>query len=319
MSIDIGNLESAIQDVCRQLQTSVSPGALAGRLNAAAPALNFRASLTRGGWYRFGGVVDAEGKHVSRDLEAWASAELAAVDEDIDALIEKYADSGLRATHLVGKTHYLVAPIGGGMVDFIQVEIEELQETICHELFDAEGAHANLDELLDPRLHSSRPASPLGLPQYKLRRVTDVADFLQRMRDQKPEPQAIHRFLAAWEQTSAGQASEFANHWVLELQEHLDRYRNTLLYARPVAAVNGSSPPLELPYGAQGVSLQQALQRYDRQAGYPMSWFFNMITTKAVPHAVAAVVIDDAQGGFSYLPERDLAVIKNWLFRPYGF
>ena len=52
---------------------------------------------------------------------------------------------------------------------------------------------------------------------------------------------------------------------------------------------------------------------------YPMAWFFHMLTTKRVPHAVASIVADDVQAGFNYLPDRDLAVVKDWLFRPYGF
>jgi hypothetical protein len=44
-----------------------------------------------------------------------------------------------------------------------------------------------------------------------------------------------------------------------------------------------------------------------------------MITTKSVPHAVATVVIEDVQGGFSYLPDRDVQVVRDWLHRPYSF
>jgi hypothetical protein len=38
-----------------------------------------------------------------------------------------------------------------------------------------------------------------------------------------------------------------------------------------------------------------------------------------VPHALASAVIEDAQAGFNYLPDRDAEVVKAWLFRPYGF
>lgn len=49
-----------------------------------------------------------------------------------------------------------------------------------------------------------------------------------------------------------------------------------------------------------------------------MAWFFNMITTRSVP-ALSAAVMDDTQAGFHYLPDRDAAVVKDWLYRPYGF
>jgi hypothetical protein len=118
---------------------------------------------------------------------------------------------------------------------------------------------------------------------------------------------------------SAGGASRFSNHWVLAISEHFDRYRQTILQATPVAAVNGAPPRFEGAFGASGLALRDALQRFDREAGHPMAWFFHMLTTKAVPHAVATAVVEDMQAGFSYLPERDLDIVKEWLFRPYGF
>jgi len=38
-------------------------------------------------------------------------------------------------------------------------------------------------------------------------------------------------------------------------------------------------------------------------------------TDKAQAHAI----VDDVQGGFSYLPERDVKVLKDWMHRPCGF
>jgi hypothetical protein len=44
-----------------------------------------------------------------------------------------------------------------------------------------------------------------------------------------------------------------------------------------------------------------------------------MITTRSVPHALSAAVMEDTQAGFHYLPDRDADVVKDWLYRPYGF
>lgn len=101
--------------------------------------------------YRLGGVVDAAGTHVADDLEKWAEAELAVRDDDLGALCDDYADSGLTATRLTGRTHYLVASTGPAAVDFIQIEIEELQEMACHALFDADHPPGSIEELVDPR------------------------------------------------------------------------------------------------------------------------------------------------------------------------
>ena len=143
--------------------------------------------------------------------------------------------------------------------------------------------------------------------------------FLKRLRAQKPEPQPVHRFIEAWENSSAGAATQFSNHWVLAVREHLDRYRQTVLHATPVAALNGAPPKFAAAFGMQGLALHDALARYDKAAGYPMGWFFHMLTTKSAPHALAGAVIDDLQAGFHYLPDRDAAVVKDWLYRPYGF
>ena len=42
-------------------------------------------------------------------------------------------------------------------------------------------------------------------------------------------------------------------------------------------------------------------------------------STRSVPHALSAAVMEDTQAGFHYLPDRDADVVKDWLYRPYGF
>lgn len=309
-------LSHAIGEMCVRVPVAAGPAALARELAVIAPQLAFREVLSRGSWYRLGGVVDGTSHHVADDLERWAAKELAARGDDFQALAEDYADKNLRATRLNGKTHYWIAATGEGAADFLQLEIEELQEAVCHPLFAGE-APTSLEEIVDPP--ESCAQSPIGAPFYALRRLTDVGDFLGRMRAQKAEPQAVHRFVEDWGQSSAGNATDFANHWVLAVREQLDRYRQAQLAAVPVAAVNGAPPQFHTAFGAQGLALHKSLQAFDRQAGYPMAWFFHMLTTKTVPHAVAGAVIDDVAAGFGYLPERDVMVVKRWLYRPYGF
>jgi hypothetical protein len=312
-------LAKPIAELCVRVPVASGAAGLARELAAVAPKLAFREVLSRGGWYRLGGVVDAGGDHVSGDIEKWAEAELHRHGDDFLSLVDAYANSGFRATRLTGKTHYWVASTGPTGSDFVQVEIEELQEVACRTLFGDDDAPASLDDLIDSQPAPGAAPQPLGIPFYALRRVTDIADFLGRMRAQKPEPQPVHRFIEAWEQSSASTVAQFSNFWVLAINEHLDRYRQSILHATPVAAVNGALPRFDGSFGARGLALRDALQRFDRQAGHPMAWFFHMLTTKAVPHAVATAVVEDMQSGFGYLPERDLQVVRNWLHRPYGF
>jgi hypothetical protein len=56
----------------------------------------------------------------------------------------------------------------------------------------------------------------------------------------------------------------------------------------------------------QGLALHEAMTRYDKAVGYPMAWFFHMLTIRSAPHALANAVIDDVQAGFHYLPDRDV-------------
>lgn len=315
-------LSRRVGELCVRIPASAGPGVLARELATLAPDLAFREVLARGGWYRLGGVIDGAGNRLADDLERWAEAELSAHDEDMAALADDFAGHGLQATRLNGRTHYLVAATGNGATDFVQLEVEELQEVVCHPLFDQDDLPAGIEDLVDPRgNHGScgGGARPLGAPFLSLRRLTPVGDFLARMRGQKPEAQPVHRFVAAWEQSSAGAATQFSNHWVIAAREHLDRYKQMLLHATPVAAINGAPPKFAAGFGMQGLALHDALARYDKAAGYPMAWFFHMLTLRSVPHAVATAVIDDLQAGFSYLPDRDAAVVKDWLYRPYGF
>lgn len=319
---DLITLNHLVAENCVQVPVAQGPAALARELARLAPQLSFREVLARGGWYRLGGVVDAQGRHVAADLEHWAEEALERCGDDLAAVAGAHADDNLRATRLTGKTHYWVARSGPAAADFIQIEIEELQEVICHALFPAGAVPSSVAELVDPRDACPRHQVALGVPFYAFRRLTHMADFLDDMRAQKPEPQPVHRFIADWEASSAGHASDFSNHWVLAVREHLDRYRQPIRSATPVAALNGALPRFEGGIGAhepRGLALAEALQGFDRHLGYPLAWFFHMITTKRVPHAVATVVIEDVQDGFNYLPDRDVQIVRNWLHRPYGF
>jgi len=313
------DLSEALAEACGHVSVSQGPDALARELARIAPGHAFRQILVRGGWYRLGGVIDASGSHVADNLEQWAAEQLAAHDDDMQAMADEHAGRGLRATRLTGKTHYWVASAGAGAADYLQVEIEEIQEVVSHVLFGSGGPPASIEELVDPRRAIEAAQMPFGTPFFSLRRIVHVGDFLARMRVQKPEPQPIHRFVEAWEKCSAGNAVEFSHQWVVAVREHLDRYRQPIYNATPIAALNGQPPKFELEFGARGLALQAALTRFDRQVGYPMAWFFHMLTTRNVPHAVAAAVVEDVQAGFRYLPERDVQVLRDWLHRPYGF
>lgn len=310
------SLAPALIQACTMAPVSTGPLALVRELGHTAPDWPFRHAVCRGGWHRLGGLIDASGKRLTDSLESWAETELATRQGDLGWLAEDYAGQKLLATRLIGRTHYLVAPAGDGPADFLQLEIEELQEIASHTLF-ADGEPATLDELLDPQLPANS-GRPLGLPCYTFRRISHIGAFLARMRVKRPEPAPIHRMVEDWAASSAGHTSDFCNHWVLAMSEHQDRFLQSVFRAKPMAALEGQPPLFHGEPGQVNAALRTALMAYDRACGYPMAWFFHMLVTHAVPHWVAQTVIEDAQAGFEYLPERDLAVVRNWLHRPYA-
>ncbi|QGU33187.1 hypothetical protein [Thermochromatium tepidum] len=316
---EIAAFETACAEVCDQVPVTQGPDALAQALQRILPRCDLREALVRGGWYRLGGVVTADGRRLADDLEHWVTETLARYDDDLAAMVESEADDSPFATRVLGKTHYWVARVGPEVTEFLQIELEELQEVISHRLFVPDVAPASLEDLIDPRPLPSPPIAVLGQPAYRLRRITLIREFLAAMREQRPEPQPIHRFVADWQRSSAERACDLANHWVFSLREHLDPYRQPIKHAIPVAALHGTAPRFAASDGARGLDLAEAIARFDRQIGYPMAWFFHLLTTKAVPQCVAATVVEDFADGFAYLPDRDLQIVRDWLHRPYVF
>lgn len=310
------SLATAVVEACSSVAVTSGPAALGKALTEALPDWRFRRLMSRGGWYRIGGLMDAQGHHLASNLETWAEQALDDCDGDFSELAEQYAQQTLYATRLVGQTHYFVAPAGDGTADFLQLEIEELQEMRAHRLFFGEIPNS-LEELIDPRVPGSL-LQPIGMPRYAFRKILHIGSFLDRMRAEKPEPSPIHRMVEDWAASSAGSTSAYANHWVLATREHLDRYHQTLFRAQPIAVFSGQLPEFDASPDAQGVELSVALNSFDKEIGYPMAWYFHLLIGKAVPHWVAQKVVEDALAGFAYLPDKDLQVVKNWLHRPYS-
>ncbi|MBS1161594.1 MAG: hypothetical protein H6R15_4013 [Proteobacteria bacterium] len=309
------SLAPAVVETCTKVPVSSGPGAFIKALGQALPDWNFRHALSRGGWYRLGGIVDDRGQRISDSLENWVEAELAARDGDIGRLIDDFAEQPLYATRLVGQTHYLVAAVSDETDEFLQLEIEDLQEVRAHQLFLNEPG--SLEELVAPPDGAFVP-QPLGLPFYTFRRLQHIGALLKRMLVQKPEPSPVHRMVEDWGKSSAGNTCTFYNHWVIATREHLDRYQQTVFRAQPISTLTGAAPGFEAQPGTSGLELYAALGHFDREAGYPMAWYFHMLTSKAVPHWVAQTVVEDALAGFAYLPQRDVDIVRNWLHRPYA-
>lgn len=309
------SLAPAVIETCTKVPVSSGPAAFVKALGVALPEWKFRHVMSRGGWYRLGGVLDINGNRVSDSLESWVEAALDERDGDFTQLTDDFIDKKLYATRLVGQTHYLVASADESTDGFLQLEIEDLQDMRVHQLFTNDPG--TLEELVDPRGNADQPV-PVGLPFYTFRRMQHIGAFLKRMLVQKPEPAPVHRMVEDWTKSSAGAASSFYNHWVIATREHLDRYHQTVFRAQPIATLAGAAPEFDVEKSTSGLDLHAALGHFDREAGYPMAWYFHMLTSKAVPHWVAQTVVEDSLAGFAYLPQRDVDIVRGWLHRPYS-
>jgi hypothetical protein len=119
------------------------------------PDLSFKPILTRGGWCRAGSVVDIDKQRVAESMRLCAESQ--ASPGDSQPLLDACLQHQLFATRLVGRTHYLTAQTGRAAADFVQLEVEELQEVLERYLSDPDWLPDGLEEFIDP----------LDYPQYR--------------------------------------------------------------------------------------------------------------------------------------------------------
>lgn len=301
--------------LCSELGTTIGFEALSERISALMPGLSFNCVITRGNWHRLGGVVDAEYQAISHNISHWASRES---EGDIDKLIAKYMAAGYFATRLAGKTHYFTAPCGDNAEDFIQLEIEELQEVLDRPLIERDWYPDNMEEFLDPLDYPCLEPEPIGMPYLQFRRITPVDKLLGEAARENQALKNLRRFFLDWTRSSASENDPFCKHWVLALREYLDSDGEYRLSTKPISVFAGNR--LSLPQGDElsGSVLANAIHGYDRSLGYPFAWFFNMLSSRTENYNLAEAVLRDQVGAYDYLPARDLKVLKAWEERPYG-
>jgi hypothetical protein len=270
----------------------------------------FRYALDRGGWYRSGGVISADGKRIADSLETWAKAELDSCGE-MNELVERYVDSGLLVTRHTGRTHYFVATYGPAPADFLQLEVEELQEVLDRKLINADALPEDMQELLEPMSPGEVDAQAVGAPQYRFRRLIDMRQAIAKASLADGRDAALARLLSEWTHSSAAARGHFSDHWVVALREHQDRYRNPVLSASLVSRHARVLKPFHWNVELAGVEMSAQLQAFDRAAGYPSAWYFHLVAGTFTPPKIAYAVMHDLDAGFSYLPETEVALVKS--------
>lgn len=301
---------AAVAQACATSDAARGAEDLLARLGRVWPEMSFRTVLTRGGWYRSGGVVDIEKQRIADSIRAWAGQTGAG---DLQQLLDRCSQSQLFATRLVGRTHYLTAQTGKTAADFVQLEVEELQEVLDRYLSDPDWLPDSLEEFIDPLDFPQLEPEPVGASRLVFRRMFSARELIGALAAQPAS--GLLRFLRDWDASSAAQSGAFCNYWVLGLQESTDSDGDAHVRVQPVSAcmIERLSPS----HGIRGADLANRIHAYDRNAGYPMAWFFHMVASAGVPHAVGIQVADDQDCGFSYLPARDLVLLRRWVSSPY--
>jgi hypothetical protein len=302
-----------IADACAATPPAEGEGELMDTLKELFPQLEFRSVLVRGGWHRPGGVVDLDKRRVAESLREWAERES---DGDVATLMDKFRGRQLFATCLAGRTHYLVASTGGSAADFVQLEIEELQEVLDHYLNDPDWLPDSLEEFIDPLDCPRTEPEPVGAPRFVFRRLLPVDALIDALRDGKASQDRLLRFMRDWDESSAGKA-QFCEHWVLAVREYFDQYGVPHTSARPVAT-GERTLPRAAGEAARGATLANLLHGFDGEAGYPMAWYFHLLASPGAAPQIIPAVLEDHASTYDYLPPADLAVLRRWLDSPYA-
>lgn len=282
------------------------------------PGHVFRFALTRGGWYRPGGVVRPDGTRVAAELEAWAEEELDTCGSDMDEFLERHGQQGLCTTRHAGRTHYFVAPYGRGPADFLQLEVEELREVLDRHLVNPDSPPTDMAELTDPLVPALLDARPLGPARYVFRRITDIRLAAARLYTPVGETAPTTRFLAEWSASSAAGRGHFSDFWILALRQHQDRYHNEVLAATPVSLRAGALKYFHWHPDARGMALAEQLHAFDRAAGYAAAWYFHLVAGALVPRDIAHLIMQDRLDDFHYLPATEAVLLDGWVRSPYS-
>lgn len=305
------DLHLQVAEICQSVDVSDGIGPLVNAIQALLPDLSVRHAMTRGGWHRLGGVVDLDGNRIAHHITEWAEAESGG---DIDELMFKLSELRYFATRLNGQTHYLVAQTGPLASDFIQIEIEQLQEVLDRCITDPDWFPDSIADFVDPIDFPRLEPEPVGAPRLAFRRLVKVAELIAS-KDSGPR---LRRFLDDWDRSSAVESEGFCHHWVLALREYQDRDGDGHLSAKPVPVLASQVPVLPDAEVARGAGLANQIHGFDREVGYPFAWYFHMLTNRKVSHKLAEAVHADLMGAYAYLPARDLRVLRDWYQEPYG-
>jgi hypothetical protein len=314
--------EATVQRLIAEIEACTPRPHQAGLLAVAErviPECPCRFALTRGGWYRAGGLIRADGERLADSLDNWLTRELEDCDDDLGEFLDRHDGEDLLVTRHTGRTHYFIAQYGSDPSEFLQLEVEELQELVDRKLWDASAPPLDPQELSDPIKPLMAAAQVVGSPYYRFRRLTDIKQVVARLPAPIGEMHGLVRFMQEWRASRAESGNKhFSDHWIIALREHHDRYNNVLQSAAPVSRHARELKSFHWNDTLRGLEAGRQLQAFDRAAGYSGAWYFHLVTSNLTPRNIAFAALQDIESGFSYLGDLDTALLYGWLRKPYS-
>lgn len=307
-----------ITDCCKKIIPGQNDDLLLNKLQALVPDYPLRLALTGDEWYRLGGVVDMEGRRIASDLIEWVERSYLECGQNLQTLIDHTLEQKLIATRQTGKTLHFVVQTGVRAEDFTLIEIDKTHEVSDRMMVNETSPPEDLEEFIDPLHPFYIESYGFGHSRYTYRRKTDVKLFMEVINERHPGEHPVQRFMDDWNRSSAGQKHRLSDDWIVRPYRHTGRFGEQIVNVEIVNTHTANLPHLEDFAGKKGMALSNILNRFDRQAGYPFAWFFYMLKGKLVSTHSAESVYRDVSADFAYLPERDEAVIRDWIATPYN-
>lgn len=304
--------------ICAATEPAANPQILLQGVNDASANHDFGLTYTEEGWYRIGGVVTSEGQRVANNLEDWIEAESGG---DIIDLVARYGDKGYCTTALAGKTHYLTATTGQNPLDFIQLEVEEIQEVMDHELFNPDRIPDTIEDIVDPLEINEVEPTPVSAAKYEFKQATHFTDMAEELTSDFTGDPAFRRFISDWNDSSAGSAIAFHQCWavnVLPILKNVGEHKFEIKLLSPHADVIHAYDMSGM--GSWGTIIKM-LESLDNEAGFPMAWYFLMLTKKFMSYSMVKSIREEmswSKTDYSFLAENDRLVLENWLDEPYN-
>ena len=306
-----------IAKICKQTLANSDNEALLTKIQALSPHTPIRLGRTGNEWYRLGGIVDKTGHRIADDLVEWTERTYIECGRNLQTLIDHARAQSFIATRQTGNTLHFIVQTGTNAEQFIQIDIDKTQETADRFLVNEHCPPEDLEEFIDPLDPECIDAFNIGTARYSYRRKTDVEVFMTEINKYHPNEHPAQRFMEDWNRSSANQEAIFSNDWIIRPFRNTGRFGEQIINVEIINTQQKNVTQFKDVIGKKGLALNNLLTRFDRQVGYPFAWFFYMTKGDLVPIQTGLTVYKDITGDYSYLPERDATILKDWVTNPY--